>query len=288
MKLKAALLASVLALTAVPAMTSLALPSAAVAQTAMPDPLDDRSVKRLEKMEKVVRELRSIVFQGRDTGKPVVVQAAETDAQIAAMSERMRDLEQTLTRLNGQNETLTHDLDQARRANEGEKARADALDQRLAALEKRLADQEAATVAAAAAPVAAVPTSTDPNAAFKSARQMLLDGDYGAAEQAFAGYVEAFPDTPKAPEARYWLGETQFVREAYSDAAGSYLGAVRGWPQTSWAPDAVLKLSRSLVALKKPADACKTLDELARRYPKAPTAITAKATSTRVQAKCAS
>jgi len=288
MKLKAALLASVLALTAVPAMTSLALPSAAVAQTAMPDPLDDRSVKRLEKMEKVVRELRAIVFQGRDTGKPVVVQAAETDAQIAAMSERMRDLEQTLTRLNGQNETLTHDLDQARRANEGEQARADALDQRLAALEKRLADQEAATVAAAAAPVAAVPTSTDPNAAFKSARQMLLDGDYGAAEQAFAGYVEAFPDTPKAPEARYWLGETQFVREAYSDAAGSYLGAVRGWPQTSWAPDAVLKLSRSLVALKKPADACKTLDELARRYPKAPTAITAKATSTRVQAKCAS
>ena len=280
MKLKAALLASVLALSAMPAL--------AVAQTAMPDPLDDRSVKRLEKMEKVVRELRAIVFQGRDTGKPVVVQAAETDAQIAAMSERMRDLEQTLTRLNGQNETLTHDLDQARRANEGEQARADALDQRLAALEKRLADQEAATVAAAAAPVAAVPTSTDPNAAFKSARQMLLDGDYGAAEQAFAGYVEAFPDTPKAPEARYWLGETQFVREAYSDAAGSYLGAVRGWPQTSWAPDAVLKLSRSLVALKKPADACKTLDELARRYPKAPTAITAKATSTRVQAKCAS
>jgi tol-pal system protein YbgF len=133
----------------------------------------------------------------------------------------------------------------------------------------------------------AAPTSTDPGAAFKSARQLLLDGDYGGAEQAFAGYVEAFPDSAKAPEARYWLGETQFVREAYSDAAGNYLGAVRGWPQTSWAPDAVLKLSRSLVALKKPADACKTLDELTRRYPKAPTAITAKATSTRVQAKCA-
>jgi tol-pal system protein YbgF len=287
MKLKAALLASVLALTAAPVLTSIALPSAAMAQTAMPDPLDDRSVKRLDKMEKVVRELRAIVFQGRDTGKPVVVQAAETDAQIAALSEKLADLEQTLTRLNGQNETLTHDLDQARRANESEKTRADALDQRLAALEKRLADQEAAAAAAvAAAPVAAAPTSTDPNTAFKSARQMLLDGDYGSAEQAFAGYVEAFPDSAKAPEARYWLGETQFVREAYSDAAGSYLGAVRGWPQTSWAPDAVLKLSRSLVALKKPADACKTLDELSKRYPKAPTAVTAKATATRVQAKC--
>src|SRR6478752_8035944 len=136
MKLKAALLASALALAAMPAL--------AIAQTAMPDPLDDRSVKRLDKMEKVVRELRAIVFQGRDTGKPVVVQAAETDAQIAALSEKLADLEQTLTRLNGQNETLTHDLDEARRANDGEKTRAEALDQRLAALEKRLADQEAA------------------------------------------------------------------------------------------------------------------------------------------------
>uniref|UniRef100_B0T055 Cell division coordinator CpoB n=1 Tax=Caulobacter sp. (strain K31) TaxID=366602 RepID=B0T055_CAUSK len=282
MKLKAALLASVLALTAAPTLSW--------AQTAMPDPLDDRSVKRLDKMEKVVRELRAIVFQGRDTGKPVVVQPAETDAQIAALSEKLNDLEQTLTKLNGQNETLTHDLDQARRASDSEKTRADALDQRLAALEKRIVDQEAAAAAAVAATPAApapVAASADPTAAFKAARQLLLDGDYGGAEQAFAGYVEAFPDSAKAPEARYWLGETQFVREAYGDAAGSYLGAVRGWPQTSWAPDAVLKLSRSLVALKKPADACKTLDELAKRYPKAPAAITAKAASTRNQAKCA-
>lgn len=285
MKLKAALLASVLALTATPALT---LPVAAMAQTAMPDPLDDRSVKRLDKMEKVVRELRAIVFQGRDTGKPVVVQPAETDAQIAALSEKLADLEQTLTKLNGQNETLTHDLDVARRANESEKTRADALDQRLAALEKRIADQEAAAAAVAAATPAVAPTPTDPAAAFKSARQLLLDGDYGSAEQAFAGYVEAFPDSAKTPEARYWLGETQFVREAYSDAAGNYLSAVRGWPQTSWAPDAVLKLSRSLLALKKPADACKALDELSRRYPKASTQVTARATSTRVAAKCAS
>ena len=283
MKLKAALLASVLALTAMPSFGALAL-----AQTPMEDPLDDRSNKRLDKMDKVVRELRAIVFQGRDTGKPVVVQPAETDAQIAALSDKLSDLEQTLTKLNGQNESLTHDLDVARRANDSEKARGDALDQRLAALEKRIADQETATVAAAAppAPVASA-APADPAQAFKAARQMLLDGDYGGAEQAFGGYVETYPDNAKTPEARYWLGETQFVRQAYGDAAGSYLGAVRGWPQTTWAPDAVLKLSRSLVALKKPADACKTLDELAKRYPKAPAAITAKAASTRVQAKCA-
>ncbi len=60
-------------------------------QTPMPDPLDDRSVRRLEKMEKVVRELRSIVFQGRDSGKPVVVMPAETDTQIQALTDRVAD-----------------------------------------------------------------------------------------------------------------------------------------------------------------------------------------------------
>ena len=77
------------------------------------------------------------------------------------------------------------------------------------------------------------------------------------------------------------------MREAYTDAAGAYIGAIRGWPQTSWAPDATLKLARSMVALKKTPDACRTLDELAKRYPKAPAQVTSRAASTRVAAKCA-
>ena len=277
MKLKSVLLAALLASTAFPAL----------AQTPMPeDPLDDRSVRRVERMEKVVRELRSIVFQGRDTGKPVVVQPAETDAQLQSLNERIADLEQTLQKINGQNETLTYDLSQARRASAEQKTRGDALEARLAALEGKLTAMETAAVQAAETPAPPAPPA-DPAVAFKQARQFLLDGDYANAEAAFSAYVANYPDTPRTPEARYWLGETLFVREAYGDAAGAYLGAVRGWPQSSWAPDATLKLSRSLVALKKPADACKTLDELARRYPKAPPAVVSRAASTRVAAKCA-
>lgn len=284
MTLKSALLAVLFASTA----------AVAVAQTPLPpaDPLDDRSAKRVERMEKVVRELRSIVFQGRDTGKPVVVQPAETDAQIAALNERVSDLEQTLTRLNGQNEAANFELTKVQRAAADQKARADALEQRLAAIEKTLADLQAAATAQAAAPVGGdVPAPpappADPAVAFKQAKDLLLAGDYANAEQAFAAYVNNYPDSAKASEGRYWLGETQFVREAYTDAAGNYIGAIRGWPQMSWAPDATLKLARSMVALKKTAEACRTLDELAKRYPKAPAQVNSRAASTRVAAKCA-
>jgi TolA-binding protein len=40
------------------------------------------------------------------------------------------------------------------------------------------------------------------------------------------------------------------------------------------------------VALKKPADACQTLDELARRYPRANADVKNRAASVRTQAQC--
>ncbi|MDP1738665.1 MAG: tol-pal system protein YbgF [Caulobacter sp.] len=264
--------------------------AAAWSQTPMPDPLDDRSVRRLDKMEKVVRELRSIVFQGRDSGQPVVVMPAETEAQIGALTNRIADLEETLTRLNGANEALTFELEQARKALAASDTSTRALSDRLAALEGRTTQIEAA--AAAQDPVvteeeAAANDAGDPDGDFARARQFMLDGDYDSAETAFGNFVKRYGDTEKGPEARYWLGKTLAVRGANGDAAGAFIGAIRGWPKAAWAPDAVLELSRALVALKKPEDACQTLGELSRRYPKAPASVMTRAQTVRAQAKCA-
>lgn len=255
-------------------------------QTPMPDPLDDRSVKRLERMEKVVRELRAIVFQGRDSGKPVVVQPAETEGQLQGLAQRIVDLEETLTALNRQNEASTFELDQTRRALAEAQAANRALADRLAALEARTGKIEADAQAAAEAEEV-VEAEGDPDAEFAAARKLMLDGDYDGALVAFDRFVKQYGDTPKGAEGRYWLGKTLSVRGDHGGAAGAYIGAIRGWPKTTWAPDAVLELSRSLIALKKPADACQTLDELARRYPKAPAGVLSRAQAARAQAKCA-
>ena len=76
-------------------------------------------------------------------GKPVVVMPAETESQIQALTDRVSDLEETLTRMNGANETLTLELDQARRMADSQKMRADALESRLTVIEKKAADIEA-------------------------------------------------------------------------------------------------------------------------------------------------
>jgi len=260
----------------------------AVSQTSMEDPLDARDAKRVDRMEKVVRELRDIVFKAQKTGAPVVVQPADTDARMADLSNRVGDLEQSLTRLNGSLEAATHEADVAKRENTALVAQVKALTERLAAAEQKLA--EAATAAPPAPAVEPAPAADAKAAsadAFAKARQLMLGGDYDAAEAAFSDYVASYPDDAKTPEARYWWGKTLSVRGAHANAASAYIGAIRGWPKTAWAPDAVVELSRSLIALKKPADACQTLAELGRRYPKATPSVMSRAAAARTQAKCA-
>ena len=255
----------------------------ALAQTPMADPLDARDAKRVDRMEKVVRELRAIVFQLRDTGKPVVVQPADTEPRLQELSERIRDLEQSLTRINGQLESTAFELRQAKQANTDLQAQVKSLSDRLATFEEAAAPPATEAPAEAAAP----PPKASAGEAFTQARELMLAGDYDAAEAAFASYVQTYPDSPRAPEARYWWGKTLSVKGAQAQAAQAFIAAIRGWPKTAWAPDAVVELARSMVALKKPTDACAILSELPKRYPKAPAAVTTRAQATSRQAKCA-
>jgi tol-pal system protein YbgF len=250
------------------------------------DPLDAHDAKRLDRMEKVVRELRSIVFQMKDTGKPVVVQPADTDARLQDLTTRISDLEQSLTRINGSLETTAHELDVSRHANADLAAQVKALSDQVAAMQQAQAQAAAPPPQAQAAPASPAEARANASEAFSKARQLMLAGDYDSAESAFADYVQAYPDSPRSAEARYWWGKTLSAKGAHAKAASVYIGAIRGWPKTSWAPDAVVELARSLVELKKPDDACAALSELPRRYPKAPPAVASRAAAVGRQAKC--
>jgi tol-pal system protein YbgF len=274
------------------------------------------------RLERELREVRTIVLQARSTGKPVEIKDAGLDPELVALRSRMDDLDQTLRQINGQIESLTHDLDQARAQLAALKvANAPAAPVPSPAGPLVPLNSEAATGQAAPAPMPALqplpkpeqpevppaprpapspgPESAKPVAkpaptasseaaeAYAAARQLLLDGQYLDASNALRDYVTRYGDTAAdAPEARYWLGETLYVQDAYAEAAGAYIGALRGWPATPWAPDAVVKLSLSLIALKKPADACSTLDEFARRFPKPAPALASRAAQARAKAQC--
>lgn len=259
----------------------------AAAQTPVDDSLDAHSARRLDNLEKVVRELRAIVFQGRETGAPVVIQPAETQGQINALTDRLGDLDRAMTRVNGEMEMVRHDLDLVRQDVNDLRAQNAALKEEVGALEQKL---QGLTAPPPPPPVAAGPApaepENDPAAAFTAARTLWQSGNNAGAEAAFRDFTDRYGDSPRAPEARYYLGKVLVARGAWPEAATADIGALRGWPQTRWAPDAVLDLSRALLGLGKTADACKTLNELGRRYPKAPASVLTGARSVRRQAAC--
>ena len=59
---------------------------------------DDR---RLSDLQRQVKELRAIVFQGRDTGQPVEVKPVGPDPQVVALQTKVDDLEQSLRQMTG-------------------------------------------------------------------------------------------------------------------------------------------------------------------------------------------
>jgi tol-pal system protein YbgF len=256
------------------------------AQTPIDESISKRDARRLDQMEKVVKEMRDIVFKGRDTGKPVVVEPADTDSRLADFTTRLSDLEQSLTRINGSLDATVHELDQAKRDNAALRDQVKSLTDRVAAMEQKQAEAAAPPPPAAAPEAPAASAQADPAEAFAQARQLMLSGSYDAAEAAFRDYVQTYPDAPRTPEARYWWGKTLSVKGSHAEAATAYLGAIRNWPQTSWAPDATVELARELVAAKRLEPACQILAELPKRYPKAAAAVKSRAAAASAQAKC--
>src|SRR5579871_2433987 len=248
---------------------SLALAAPSLAQTPIDNSLDDRSSKRLDRMEQAIKEMRAIVFQGRETGKPVVVEPADTDSQLGAINQKLDSLQQAVTQLTGQLESANHDVDEARKEADALREENGALAARIATLEQKQAAAAAAPTLPAAPPPEAAAPQLDAPAAFAAARAAYAAGDDATAEAGFRDVIKRFAASPRAAESRYFLAKILIGREAFADAASLDLGVVRQWPQTSWAPDAALDLARAMVGMKQTQEACGVLAEIDSHYPKA-------------------
>ncbi len=122
----------------------------------------------------------------------------------------------------------------------------------------------------------------DPQAAFAGAPEeryrlaldLLEAGRFDEAAQVLEGFLEDFPDHPKAPDAAFWLAETHFFRQDYATAAQLYARNYRRFgPKAPRAAETLLKLGMALAAIGERERACRTFAELEKRHPRAPVHI---------------
>lgn len=262
------------------AVLTLGIAEPALAQYQPPPPVPES--RQVRDLARKVRELEQIVRQGAATGRPVVVAPESFSADLEALSARFEEMEAVRRTQTSTIEALTEDVNAARRTAAEAQAQVRDLQARVQALEARpLGVPEPEPIGPEEA------AASDPAAAFEAARRRLLEGDYAGAASGFEAFAERHPDDPKALEARYWLGESRYVREDYAGAAEAYIAAIKPWPKTSWGPDAAVKLAASLLELKRGPQVCQLLSEVRRRYPQASEAVKTRASRVGARAQCA-
>lgn len=108
---------------------------------------------------------------------------------------------------------------------------------------------------------------------YNQAFALLRQANYSEAEVALKSFIDGNPSSPLVGNAKYWLGETYYVRGDYQQAAVTFAEAYQQYPDGGKAPDNLLKLGMSLASLDSIEDACGTFAELLNRYPNAAASI---------------
>lgn len=288
---------------------------AVAAPAAMADAAPDHALSRLQaetrdleaatgSLSEAVRDARMLLAQ---SGPP----AGVSQPALARMDARLSTVEHDLRTLTGKAEQLGFDVRQMR----------DRLETVISDMEMRLARLEreaglaASPPAATPAPepgIAAVPDRApgdslpsrgaerppagneavaalpegSPQQQYAHAFGLLRAGDYDRAEAALKAFVDRHPDDALSGNARYWLGETHYVRGNYAAAAQAFLNAYQSETNGAKAPDSLLKLGMALARLDKRNEACATFQELERSQPQASPTIRQKAEEEKARIGC--
>lgn len=293
---------------ALPALLALTLlPGAAFAQNN-----DMRAVsQRLGQMERQISQMsRDVYKDGGAVSQGGVSASAGGDSNsglAAAMDSRLSALEGEIRRINNR-------LDEQEYANNQMKSQFELFKGDLEVRLNDMSGQSAAAVAPRAAAADTTPlspsnpppanaaatatTSTGETAAtgalnydspatlYDQAFQALREQNYPQAETGFNEFLKRYPKDQLAGNAKYWLGETYYVRGDYPRAARIFAEGYQTYPKSSKGADNLLKLGLSLSQLNKKQEACVTFSQLQKDYKNAAAVIKQRAETEKQKLAC--
>ncbi len=227
-----------------------------------------------------IKQLDARVSTQQDALKQQIESTADQQTRtMLDMQGQIDALRNEIRVLRGQNEELTHGLQDAEKR---EKDFYVDLDTRLRQLEtaaKEKATQEKAAQEKAAqaendqsvAAGAAVPF--DPNDpvqqdhAYEAAYAVFKSGNAENTVKAFQDFLKKYPDSVHAPNANYWLGDAQFALQDYRGALQTYQSLLKAAPGYPRAADVMFNIAGCQQELKQDAAAQKTLKQLIAKHP---------------------
>ncbi|MGE3302632.1 MAG: tol-pal system protein YbgF [Hyphomonadaceae bacterium] len=196
-----------------------------------------------------------------------VLAPAPPDPAVNVLQDRVDMLEAELRRVTGENEQLQFALRKAQDEN--------------ILLKRTIDDLNGNSPTPPPVPSAAasgVTVDADPKVAYAKAYAFIQSADHRGAVDAFTAFLQAYPNAPQAPDARYNLGQALLVLGQPAEAASQFLAILQNAPKAAAAASAMVRLGVALNRMGQKKEACSTLGAVSQKYPKAaPTVKTAAA-----------
>ncbi len=104
--------------------------------------------------------------------------------------------------------------------------------------------------------------------AYEDALNILREGRYEQAAEAFRKFLAAHPDSSYAANAQYWLAETYYVTRKFETALAEFAKVLENYPGSVKTADAKLKTGFIQYELGNWAEARKWLEAVQREFPK--------------------
>lgn len=205
-------------------------------------------------------------------------------SRLLNLYQEIQQLQSQVRHLNGEVETLRHNLAQARERNQDLYQN---LDTRLSKLEGNnsggpssgaasSSENKASNAQPASGASGAGGGNQAMHAAYMQGFNALQNGKYDAAIAKFQSFVKQYPDSGLTDNAWYWLGEAYYVQQQLESSKKAFQTVVNQFKNSSKVPGSLYKIGEIEAAQGHDDNAKATLQRVIRQYPKSDAADRAK------------
>ena len=221
------------------------------------------------------------VFDDEEARRLIKDMSIKTEARFDQQGKSQLDLanqlqrqSEEIARLRGQVETLTYELETAKKRQQDFYLD---LDTRL----RKFEPQQSAGSNAAVDPASGAnsPATADPareNKEYEAALNQFKAAKYKEAAWAFSAFVQKHPDSSLAPNAQFWLGNAFIAQRNCAKAIEAHSVVTTKYAESPKAPDAWLAMANCQQEMGNPAAAKRSLEAAIVKYPNSPAADTAR------------
>jgi len=121
--------------------------------------------------------------------------------------------------------------------------------------------------AGAAPPAGGQPAVKTDGDLYQRAKAALDAGNTGEARSLFGDFLDQFPKSDNADNARFWIGESYYQEKLFPKSILEYQKVIENHPDGNKVPAALLKQGMAFLELKDPGNARLMWNELLRRFP---------------------